>query len=396
MMKEIENDKIYYYTSDYVFLEWLKSEKIWATRSVSSNDSMDTVYALKHFNELKCEFPEYCDAFDEVQNVLKATKNFSLRVYKDIVRDFIKKDFKKFTELTNNANEMHDIIHGNLRDFFNIDSVGCINQYKSFFKEEAGDLKLNIDYNFMPEELLFSNILSNLEDEELEKYFQVDISSIKNIIGIITQVMYPYIISFSYNRDDRFLWDSYTNNMGVCLEFSKREIYEYIISNKFNNSNNIGKYLRFLNDIMYDDEEQKKLFIEFINDMKKRGIKGGASKILSVLPAFCKNPYWKPENECRAVFQAKYFSSEMYTVKENYNLKYSNGYKTQDYIEIPFPKRLLKSITTGPMNSKESLEKYIKKGLDRDIKNDSEKNNILDYFNKLKKESSSGEGIIRK
>ena len=86
----------------------------------------------------------------------------------------------------------------------------------------------------------------------------------------------------------------------------------------------------------------------------------------------------------------------IFTVKENYNLKYNNGYKIQDYIEVPISKKLLKGITIGPINSKEKLELYIKNRLGKDIKNENERNNILEYFNSVKLRESKGKGVIRK
>ena len=199
---------------------------------------------------------------------------------------------------------------------------------------------------------------------------------------------YPYAISFTYENDNRFLWDSYTNNKGVCLEFSKQQLNEYF-NKKYKDKLVLDKVV---NDIIYDDSDQILIIKEILDNPTKYPIK---EALLMLSPLF-KNPFWKLEKECRTVFMSNYLNDKTFEVKENYDLKYNNGYKTQDYIEVEFPKKLLKSITTGPMNSKENLEKYIREGLDRDIKNDAEKNNILEYFNKLKKEKSSGEDIIRK
>ncbi|EHI98146.1 hypothetical protein CDLVIII_1453 [Clostridium sp. DL-VIII] len=45
------SDSIFYYTSNFVLKEWFKNEKIWATRSITSNDKTDTIYMSEHFSE---------------------------------------------------------------------------------------------------------------------------------------------------------------------------------------------------------------------------------------------------------------------------------------------------------------------------------------------------------
>lgn len=391
---EEDNDKIYYYTSNYVLLKWLENEEIWATRSVSSNDSADTTYAIKHFEYLEKLYDnKYKKNFENTKNILNATKNLSLRVYKNILKEFIANNFEKFVEITRLTMRDYKLFNApvNIQE----DKLELLKKLNIPF-DEIDDGKISIKTRFQDkEEILFRYILSELSQDEIEEYLDIDFEISKEVIENMPALSYPYVICFSYDKDNRFLWESYTGNTGVCLEFSKKELEDYWHSIDLESGINNGGEFNLMQKVIYDDDIQKQ-YIKMWADILQHKDNFYNAEVLSFILTFCKSSYWKPENECRAVFGAKYFSDERFKVKENYNLKYNSGYKTQDYIEITFPKRLLKSITTGPMNSEENLKKYIREGLDRDIKNDAEKDNILEYFNKLKKEKSSGEGIIRK
>ncbi|MCT4597863.1 MAG: hypothetical protein N4A50_08340 [Vallitalea sp.] len=89
-------DSIYYYTSTYVLEEWFNSEKIWATRSITSNDYKDTSYIIEKFLDIESYFEklnckenifsneEIEKMFKEANNLIKYSKYVSQRTLKDL------------------------------------------------------------------------------------------------------------------------------------------------------------------------------------------------------------------------------------------------------------------------------------------------------------------------
>ena len=101
---ENNSDKIYYYTSNYVLLEWLKNEKIWATRSVSSNDSLDTIYIIEHLEKLKAKVEPYIKInLENVESLLVSSRYWSLSVLKDVLTDSLKNNTQVFLDIVQNV-----------------------------------------------------------------------------------------------------------------------------------------------------------------------------------------------------------------------------------------------------------------------------------------------------
>lgn len=377
MEKVIEDDEyLYYYTSNYVLLQWLKSEKLWATRSVSSNDARDTNCVIDLYGELEKLYPEYKSAFEQSKMRLEMSKNFSLRVYKDILRDYIKNHFDEYEYIVSETYKKYKYIKNN--------KDRLVHKY---FKD---DKNLSIE----GEKMLFEEILKRLNNDEITKYFGIkDIENFKKMIPRIPDFKYPYVICFTKNKDDRFLWDSYTGNRGVSLVFSRKKLESYLNEKKY--SEQEIRRFSYLADIRYCEDDQKKFIKENIEDAIKTG--DGMfwmykSDLIDSQAVFCKPEYWEPENECRAVFMETYFGAHIFEVKENYDLKYNNGYKTQDYIEISIPKELVQGIIVGPINSKKELQKEVHD-------NFSDRGEIIRWFDNLyinnKVEDSVGHNLVK-
>lgn len=385
-----DDASIYYYTSNYVLIEWLKNQKIWATRSVSSNDSKDTIYAIEHFESLKKEWDEeYNHILTETKDILNVSRSFSLRLYKDILKDFIANNFKEFVSIIKDIDNVDKIC----KDGFQLSNkaLGCkelIEKLQASGMPIGEDGKIQVKTrNDSPEEMLLGMILDKLSTEEIKRYFNINFELSKHIKNMVSCFLYPYVISFSFNKDNRFLWDSYTNNNGVCLEFSKKELIEYW-EGKYKKRNICSK-------VAYNDTEHKSIIDIFTKSfLKDHKIKWKSEALCGIIP-FLKNEYWEPENEFRSVFFAKYFSDEIFEVKENYNLKYNNDFKTQDYIEVDVPLHFIKSITVGPLNSSDDIRQIVVNKLNKDIDDTTKVEEIIKVFDeKVKK--SIGTDILKK
>lgn len=347
----MSENSIFYYTSNYVFNEWIKTEKIWATRSITSNDSLDTVYAIKCFGEIISELknPEQEKILKETEEILKISKQINLKLYKEILLYMISKEFDKFYEIVEKSKKSYDMAKNSNSDL-----------------KTKGAILIGVE----AEEILFREILLFLyEKNKLKEIFnEEDIS--ESLIRDLPRLYYQFVICFSYNGDDRFLWDSYTQNKGVCIEFDKIELIKYL---KERYKKGLGEKFNLYEDIIYENVNQE----EYI----KRLLAGNygwehKKEIISLAVSKLKHTYWNKENEFRVMISCKYFQDSIFEIKENYNMKYKNDYKTQDYIEVELPKRLVKSVISGPMNTEAENEEIRKSG--------------------LKIKESIGTGIIRK
>lgn len=375
-------DSIYYYTSNYVLKEWLKNETIWATRSVTSNDSQDTTYIINNFENYKNQL------YGEVNNKYKNDFNDIINFTKEMImmNQYI------------NLGTLKDILFYYKDKFFSYCSKEeeiINNNYNKF------NCKMSkIEYSYG---CFIANLINESSEQDLKTIFNINNNFIYKD-GLIFNIMaqHPFVICFSKKKDNRFLWDTYTSNLGVCLEFSKSELSQHFVLSYPNADRNN------LFDIIYGDNNE--LIYSIFNEIKKEFNYNfekykdeeleGLEKF-KILPhfylfsPFFKNPYWEPEDEVRAVLSARYLDDETFKIKENYNLKYKNDCKTQDYIEIDIPKNLVKSITTGPLNTKEDVKKFLKEELEKDKINSDKQAELLDFFDNMAKKSN-GTGIIKK
>lgn len=187
-------------------------------------------------------------------------------------------------------------------------------------KKDLVELK-NEDLRYMYKEFVEENVLENFYMELIEKFkldelykiLGIDADNIsEDVIQIAIGASYPYVICFTEERDNRFLWDSYTNNEGICLEFSKAELKSYL-------QREYGTECIFRK-VLYDKEEQFEDIAKTLNIMKLFRDTDpdryyNLSEMFSQFGAFIKNPYWKVENEIRAMLVSKYFNDKRFQVK---------------------------------------------------------------------------------
>lgn len=376
----MSSDSIYYYTSNTVFAYWLINQKIWATKSTTSNDDKDTVYVIKHLDELSKTSDDNTKIYIEaIINTIKISKKISRRLYNTIIFEYIKEtEFNKFGDVVKTAlwqyNDALKVKKPNQESIENLKNIGI-------YPNEKGEINTR---GAEHEEILFRDILINLfNTNKISKYFQ-DCNYIDEILlRCLPDLLQPFVICFTNKPDNRFLWDSYTKNGGVCMEFCKSDIKEH-----FEPRTIFFNYDLF-EDIIYKDTNQLAKLKQIINDNGQNN-----PEIISIISALFKHPYWEDESETRAVFTAKYFSDKRYEIKENLNLKYSNGLLTQDYIEVDVPISLLKSITIGPMNTEEALISEITEILKKENLYEDCKAKKLIRTIEIKK--SIGTGVIKK
>lgn len=312
---KMSDDSIYYYTNEDVLSSWINNKIIWATRSITSNDNKDTHYIMDLMIELlnKQEKPKY---FCIIESQMEICKNINLRVLKDLIVNYNINNPEKFIKFAKEAY-----------------AFSKAEKYYTYDNSEIPRNQLLIS-NYA--EKLIYEILKDLSSEEKKRLFDVKFEVTKEIFEAVVGSDFPYVICFTYEYDNRFLWDSYTNNKGVCLEFSKTELKEYLMKTYY--KKNIDLYL----DIIYEKKKQLEKMKEItmyplcIGQFQQSG-------------ASFKAEFWKPEKEFRLIFGAKYFEDDRFVIKENYKKKYDNKHKTQDYIEIIIPENLVKSITIGPL-----------------------------------------------
>lgn len=352
----MEKDKIYYYTSNYVLNSWILHEKIWATRSVTSNDISDTTHAAKLFPQIKrMIIDEYKSVLKDVEQVLHLNRCICMKLHKELLYYTMLNHYDTFKKIVySEAERLNWFYYGNRYKLFRYEE----------YDENCGSFHRPYLQNPSREQWIFSNLLKALSDKELSQLFNVTekmISGKRKVIEQLPYMHYPFVICFTTELDNRFLWDSYTRNEGVALEFSRKELQDYfakISSNKM--------YQYKLEDIVYDERQQVKEIVDSINNWEGELLFTGYETIYSDMIKY-KNPYWKEEKEVRGVFYERYFESPN-KIKENYNLKYRSDLVTQDYIEIPIPHEMVKRIIIGPQNDIRGKNKGLY-------------NNILSKFN---------------
>lgn len=97
------DDKIYYYTSNFVLENWMKNQKIWATRSVTSNDASDTVYAIDLFSEIKQFLDrDYEINLKDAKAILQLNKYISKKFYKDLLYYMMLNHYEEFRNIIQN------------------------------------------------------------------------------------------------------------------------------------------------------------------------------------------------------------------------------------------------------------------------------------------------------
>lgn len=340
--KRTENmteDKIYYYTSNYVLKNWMKSQKIWATRSVTSNDASDTVYAIGLFPEIKHLLErDYEIDLKEAKALLQLNKFISKKFYKDLLYYAMQNHYEEFRYIIQNEITEREewFYYGNEYELFKVED-----RY-----EHCGSFHLQYLKNPNREQWIFCKLLEVLSVKEVSNLFNLSLHTVKRYKQIMKQLPFtyhPFVICFTKDRDNRFLWDSYTKNKGIALEFSRTEIrqhFEMLSSNK--------NYPYMLQDVKYDKNEQIREISKYINETEGELLATGPESLCSIVAKY-KHPYWAVENEVRAIFNESYFEDSS-LIKENYNLKYREDLISQDYIEIEIPHNLVKGIILGPQN----------------------------------------------
>jgi hypothetical protein len=334
----VENDLIYYYTSNKVYTNWLRNEKIWATRSISSNDAIDTIYAKNLFpiiNEItKGEFQE---KLNEIGSVLQLSSAISCKFYKDLTFQFMTHHFDEFSGIIQNEQERKQwYFYGNNYNLFQIEN----------YHEHCGSFHRQHIVNPSRDQWIFKKLLEALNVRELSNMFNFTRSGIirqKEYITELPFMYYPFVICFTPEKDNRFFWDAYTGNQGVALEFSRDELTKYL-----NEISKDKKYRYRLEDVIYNEEEQKDDIIKVLTENEGELLFTGVEKF-SLTMAKYKHPYWKDEHEIRAILGECYFDNSS-VINENYNMKYDNNMVTQDYIKITIPHKLVKRVIIGPQN----------------------------------------------
>lgn len=371
-MSSISNnrdEKIYYYTSNEVLCSWLTNEQLWATRSITSNDNEDTTYALKHFDKINTKTNKRFEKkLQKVDLILSLSQKISLKFYKDLLHYCMKYHFNDFSKIINTVEKRKEYFYyGDNYDLFTIDK----------FHEHCGTFHIPHLQNPNRDQWIYNQLLSILTPDEYKYFFNINTNTIddyKKIIPKLPFMRHPFVICFTSEKDNRFFWDSYTNNKGVALEFSRNELSEYFQVPKTHSN-----YSANLVNIIYNKDKQLSEITNFLNSNIGELLMVGVENLYIDMAKY-KHPYWKDEKEIRAVIEAKYYDEKSNLIKENYNLKYKTKYDTQDYIEVVIPKNLLKKIIIGPQNSVENIKQIL------DIGNF---NYIKDKF-----EESSGTGVI--
>lgn len=335
----MKEDKIYYYTSNYVLKNWMKSQKIWATRSITSNDASDTIYAIDLFPEIKSSLDRYYETeLEDAKAILQLNRSISKKFYKDLLYYVMQNHFEKFrniiqSELTERKEWFY---YGNEYTLFKFED----------WHNHCGSFHLPYLKNPNKEQWIYCNLLEVLTVKEVAKLFNLSshtASKYKHLTQQLPFIYHPFVICFTKDKDNRFLWDSYTKNRGIALEFSKAELKQH-----FETLSSKKKYPYMLQDVKYDKQEQIQEILTFINESEGELLSTGSESLCSIVAKY-KHPYWKVEHEVRAIFNESYFE-ESSLIRENYNLKYRADLISQDYIEIKIPHNLVKEIILGPQN----------------------------------------------
>ena len=248
------SELIYYYTSNFVLKEWIKNEKIWATRSTTSNDNTDTLFMIPYLEKLSKS--KGLNGLNKTIDVLKLSKNLSKRLFREIHDRYIEEhDFDDYRKIIDNCCENYNGLK-NVR--YNPSEEMKSNLAKcNIYPLKNGEIPM---YGADKQELIFSEILKSLvNNSEIENYLEGDYKIDPKLCYSISSLLYPFVISFSKKGDDRFLWDSYTENKGVCLVFDREELNEYwqkSIKEEFDTFD-------YFRDVLYKEEEQKSFIDNF-------------------------------------------------------------------------------------------------------------------------------------
>ncbi|XDD55101.1 DUF2971 domain-containing protein [Leptospira sp. WS4.C2] len=218
----------------------------------------------------------------------------------------------------------------------------------------AYNIFIDIFQNIKSENEIISQLIENIKEELLIK---------------IKEKKYPeiYIVSFSKNIDDLFLWRSYTSfNDAYALIFTKTFIAEY-------GANEGAELLHCI----YDETKQylilndvTNLFLEKIPNILEPDltiVKEKFFQLIHLFVPFIKNPQFKDENEVRLVLRnPKNFGS-----KNRIIMGLNNNYFYQ-YVDIPIFRNLpdveyehaIEEIIVGPNSRSENENLVFKKNLD--------------------------------
>lgn len=126
---------------------------------------------------------------------------------------------------------------------------------------------------------------------------------------------YPYIVSFSEEEDDPFMWEHYGSK--VCLKIDRKAIKSY-------STNKEKNLLYYFNKCSYIGE--KEIITKFIDNYARMYDSDNICDRADVACSFIKRKAFERENEWRMVS----FNYEGITVSKNSN----NGFTIQDY-ELP-------------------------------------------------------------
>lgn len=315
-----DQNYIYYYTSNDTLKSILINKKIWATRSITSNDAMDTFYMIDILEELKREWKLdelWKCLFDVVINNLKQSKRFNTNVIKEKLCNIIKQKL-----LLNEGNISLDI--DEIKKIFLLNETDQSLPFVICFSKNP-DSRFFWDTYTKNRGANIKFIKDELVDFFKQKYLHNEVSNI---------------------RADYVIYDKYKQKQKV------KDIIEKIYNKDVPNFDK------------YSDEDfeiLKKEFKGYNRDTIKIFLI--ANKIAFELTReapFLKHPFWAEENEFRIVFYEKYLNSYNFDIKENYYTKYNNDCKTQDYIEIDIPIDKIKHVIFGPTNPEtESLKKLL-------------------------------------
>lgn len=165
------------------------------------------------------------------------------------------------------------------------------------------------------------------------------------------QHAYPYIISFSNNIDNDWMWKEYADNHnGVMLIFDRLALYGHCCSH----ISQTGKY-RFCSDVEYSDTEslRSKIFDTF-NRLQDEFPNSPSMDVFIEVPALIKNEEYKDENEFRIVdvfydcrhFTAKGEKSEYEEAPQNLLTRVKDNMLIP-YTKVCLPKESLVGIVLG-------------------------------------------------
>jgi hypothetical protein len=225
------------------------------------------------------------------------------------------------------------------------------------------------------------DIISKQLKESLVRVFKLFCQDRAEIFNMSAKADKCFVICFTDRGDSRFLWEAYSNNTGVNIQFKLEDIKAYLNENRLESFS----YYRF-NKVVYDEKEQlkminrvlKKSYEIFYNHSDSSlsdiivgfpsvelNFEGNATKAifpsglsfqlknnfvnfirntcleLLKLAPLIKHPYWKEEKEYRLVFYRPFGGMGLSNLSFHTD---NNMY----YIEIPFKKELFQQVRISP------------------------------------------------